>query len=141
MSLLRIAERYAAWWAHAILESIAPLDKLPSLDDLAAQQLADKEAEEEVAEPVVASDGEFHEGSFYDPEMSSTDGAVTDPAVECSPAAAASATSAAAGHPNRDQRKLYAVAAFGLSEWMKGEPCDAPTYFRSLIHDLEQLAK
>jgi hypothetical protein len=41
-----------AWWADTVLTALYPEpERLPSLDDLAAQHLADKEAEEEVAEP------------------------------------------------------------------------------------------
>jgi hypothetical protein len=41
-----------AWWADTVLTACWPEpERLPSLDDLAAQHLADKEAEEEVAEP------------------------------------------------------------------------------------------
>jgi hypothetical protein len=86
-------------------------------------------------------------------ETASTDGAVTDdPPVERSPAAAVEATSAAAGHPNGwagpildlhdgGLLKLEWVAAFGLRQWLAGETCDAPTFFESIAHDLEQLSK
>lgn len=111
----------------------------------------------------------------YTYEPSPADGAVTDPVACERPAAAASATDAAAGHPNVDREvirkivtghigntfgsgdeiaddiyyalieevpeKLATAAAYGLGEWIEGETCTAPTYFKSIIDDLEQLSR
>jgi hypothetical protein len=49
--------------------------------------------------------------------------------------------SVASGHPNRNERLLCGVAAYGLRAWMDGETCHTPTYFRSIARDLEHLAK
>jgi hypothetical protein len=84
---------------------------------------------------------------------SSADGEATGPPAEERPAANPGIRPpVAAGHPNgwaapildlhdRGLLKLEWVAAFGLSQWIAGEPCDAPTYFSSIVRDLEHLAK
>lgn len=85
---------------------------------------------------------QFLQGQIiHAPQTASTDGAVSDPAVECSPAAAGPGSSAAAGHPNISQRRLHAAAAYGMRRWINGETCDAPTYYRSIVRDLEQFTQ
>lgn len=67
--------------------------------------------------------------------------AIGGPTVGESPAADSAIRPApAAGHPNRSERRVLKSAAFGLHRWLIGEPCATPTYFASIIHDLEQLS-
>lgn len=65
--LLRLAGSYV----DAVLNTFYPLDREPSMADLSAEVLADKEAEEEVAEPRVR--GGFKFGYLRDPEPDPVD--------------------------------------------------------------------
>ena len=125
----------------AFLEWAWPADTRPLLAVLAEQQLIEAEAEQEVSEPRWTSkDWQNPDAQAYweSQDTSSVDGAVTDPVTEAGPAAAASATSAAAGHPHINQRRLHAAAAYGLREWQAGEKFAMPLYWASIIDALEQ---
>ena len=79
----------------------------------------------------------------HDNHTSSTDGEIADgvtradPPVDERPEAVSDIRpSAASGHP-----KLEWVAAWAIREWLSGEPCCAPTYFASIVRDLEELSQ
>jgi hypothetical protein len=131
----------------AILEALWPVETRPLLSVLAAEQLADDEAERDAWR----TNELYDKGCIRRLGTSSVDGAATSPPAEESPAAAASATSAAAGHPTLSavlagagaghSPKLAAAAAFGLRQWLAGKTCDAPTYFGYIASDLEHFSK
>ena len=128
-----------AWAADAALTTCWPVATPPSIGE---QWLWEIEAEDEAWEmnELRTADRPHYPLQFI-PQTASTDGAVSDPAVECSPAAANGPSSAAAGHPNVNQRRLHAAAAHGLRDWLDGEPCKTPVYFASIVRDLEQFTK
>jgi hypothetical protein len=164
--IARLPYEFARAFAGGValgLEICYPMAKPPSLEYDAAEQLAyadleaayereakdaqqilaDAEAEREVWEP------------WYLPawareaarKTSPVDGEA-EPCVVAGPPAGERPSPDSAilpapgeGHPNVNQRRMHAAAAYGLREWLDGESCTAPTYFASIVNDLEQFSK
>jgi hypothetical protein len=125
------------------LEICYPMAKPPSLEYDAAEQLLDIEAEYEVLEPWYLP-AWAREAAL---KTSPVDGEA-EPCVVAGPPAGERPSPDSAilpapgeGHPNVNQRRMHAAAAYGLREWLDGERCSAPTYFASIVNDLEQFSK
>lgn len=146
--LLRLAGSYV----DAVLKSCYPLEQEPSMADLEAERLADKEAQEEVAEPRSgvnywnATDWPETPGPQSEVTMTMADAMAISPfldridhqtalledirnILQSSAVSEAAAESpgevvppTSPGHPTLEYADLHAACS-GISQWVHGDPC------------------
>lgn len=154
--LLRLAGAYV----DAVLNTFYPLEQEPSMADLYANQLADKEAEEEVSTGGRVGPDDLwpetpdpidHMIALLEDIRNLLQSSVAREEQSAAESPGEAGPPASPGHPlihtrefhtvpPNDRVRALAVAATGLESWIAGNPCEQPTYYRETVGLLDSMS-